>query len=376
MKTKGALIWEFNQPWSIEEIEIGDPVKDEVKIQLEAAGMCHSDRHLVTGAIPMGGFPVLGGHEGAGIVTEVGPGVEDFAPGDHVVLSFIPSCGKCPSCQAGLRNLCDIGAGLLNGAAVSDGTFRIKAKNDTPVFPMTLLGTFSPYMVVHKSSVVKIDPSIPFEVACLVGCGVTTGYGSATRTADIRPGQDVAIVGVGGVGMSALQGAANAGARYIFAIDPVEWKRDQALKFGATHVYPDINAALAGIAEVTWGLMAHKVIVTVGEVKGADIDSYMMITAKGGTCVLTAIGSLLDTQVTLNLAMLTLMQKNLQGTIFGGGNPQYDIPQLLSMYKAGKLNLDDMVTRQYKLEQVNEGYQDMLNGKNIRGIIRYTDDDR
>jgi S-(hydroxymethyl)glutathione dehydrogenase/alcohol dehydrogenase len=342
---------------------------------MEASGMCHSDHHLVTGGIPMGGFPVLGGHEGAGIVTEVGPGVEDIAPGDHVVLSFIPSCGKCQSCQAGLRNLCDLGAGLLNGAAVSDGTFRIQVKGQN-VFPMTLLGTFSPYMVVHKSSVVKIDPSIPFEVACLVGCGVTTGYGSATRTADIRPGQDVAIFGVGGVGMSALQGAANAGARYIFAIDPVEWKRDQALKFGATHVYPDINAALAGIAEVTWGLMAHKVIVTVGEVKGADIDSYMMVTAKGGTCVLTAIGSLLDTQVTLNLAMLTLMQKNLQGTIFGGGNPQYDIPQLLSMYKAGKLNLDDMVTRQYKLEQINEGYQDMLDGKNIRGIIRYTDDDR
>jgi S-(hydroxymethyl)glutathione dehydrogenase/alcohol dehydrogenase len=176
--------------------------------------------------------------------------------------------------------------------------------------------------------------------------------------------------------MSALQGAANAGARYIFAIDPVEWKRDQALKFGATHVYPDINAALMGIAENTAGFMAHKVIVTVGELHGADIDSYLMITAKGGTCVATAIGSLTDTQVTLNLAMLTLMQKNLQGTIFGGGNPHYDIPQLLSMYKAGKLNLDDMVTRQYKLEQINEGYQDMLNGKNIRGIIRYTDDDR
>ena len=128
MKTKGALIWEFNQPWSIEEIEIGDPVKDEVKIQMEASGMCHSDHHLVTGGIPMGGFPVLGGHEGAGIVTEVGPGVEDVAPGDHVVLSFIPSCGRCPSCQAGLRNLCDLGAGLLGGAAVSDGTFRIHGK--------------------------------------------------------------------------------------------------------------------------------------------------------------------------------------------------------------------------------------------------------
>jgi S-(hydroxymethyl)glutathione dehydrogenase/alcohol dehydrogenase len=176
--------------------------------------------------------------------------------------------------------------------------------------------------------------------------------------------------------MSALQGAVNAGARYVFAIDPVEWKRDQALKFGATHVYPDVHAAMASIAEATYGLMAKKVIVTVGEVKGADIDSYLNVTSKGGTCVLTAIGSLFENEVTLNLAMLTLMQKNLQGTIFGGGNPQYDIPQLLSMYKAGKLNLDDMITRQYKLEQVNEGYTDMLEGRNIRGIIRYTDADR
>ncbi|MEB3070966.1 NDMA-dependent alcohol dehydrogenase [[Mycobacterium] vasticus] len=375
MKTKGALLWEFNKPWSVEEIEIGDPQKDEVKIQMEAAGMCHSDHHLMTGSIPMAGFPVLGGHEGAGIVTEVGPGVDDLAPGDHVVLSFIPSCGKCPSCQAGLRNLCDLGAGLLSGVAVSDGTFRVTARGQG-VYPMTLLGTFSPWMVVHRTSVVKIDPSIPFEVACLVGCGVTTGYGSAVRTANIRPGEDVAIVGVGGVGMSALQGAVNAGARNIFVIEPVEWKRDQALKFGATHVYPDINAAMGGMMEVTAGLMARKVIVTVGEVHGSDIENYMILTAKAGTCVLTAMGSILENQVTLNLAMLTLLQKNLQGTIFGGGNPQYDIPQLLSMYQVGKLNLDDMVTRQYKLEQINEGYQDMLDGKNIRGIIRYTDSDR
>ncbi|KUI37606.1 alcohol dehydrogenase [Mycobacterium sp. IS-1496] len=374
MKTKGALIWEFNKPWSIEEIEIGDPVQDEVKIRMEASGMCHSDHHLVTGGIPMAGFPVLGGHEGAGVVTEVGPGVEDLAPGDHVVLSFIPSCGRCPSCQAGLRNLCDLGAGLLNGTAVSDGTHRIHA-NGQPVFPMTLLGTFSPYMVVHKSSVVKIDPSVPFEVACLVGCGVTTGYGSAVRAGDIRPGDDVAVVGVGGVGMSALQGAVNAGARNIFVIEPVEWKRDAALKFGGTHAYPDLESAFAGIAEVTHGLMAKKVIVTVGELHGNDVDNYVNLTSKGGTCVLTAIGSMLDTQVTLNLAMLTLLQKNLQGTIFGGGNPHFDIPQLLSMYKAGKLNLDDMITRQYKLEQINEGYSDMLEGKNIRGVIRYTDND-
>jgi len=375
VKTKGALIWEFNQPWSIEEIEIGDPAPGEVKVQMEASGMCHSDHHLMTGGIPMMGFPVLGGHEGAGIVIEVGAGVEGVAVGDHVVMSFIPSCGKCPSCQAGLRNLCDLGAGLLGGVAIADGTHRIHAKGQ-PVFPMTLLGTFSPYMVVHESSVVKIDESIPFEVACLVGCGVTTGYGSATHTAQVKPGDDVAIVGAGGVGMAALQGAALSGARNLFVIEPVEWKRDAALKLGATHVYPDIETAMMGIAEATGGFMAKKVIVTVGELQGADVDSYMNITSKAGTCVMTAIGSMLDTEVTLNLAMLTLMQKNLQGTIFGGGNPYYDIPQLLSMYKIGKLNLDDMVTRQYRLEQINDGYTDMLEGRNIRGVIRYTDEDR
>jgi len=375
MKTKGALIWEFNQPWSIEEIEIGDPVKDEVKIQMEASGMCHSDHHLVTGDISMAGFPVLGGHEGAGIVTEVGPGVENVAVGDHVMLSFIPSCGECPTCQSGKRNLCDLGAGLLAGTAVSDGTHRVHAKGQ-PVFPMTLLGTFSPYMVVHKTSVVKIDPSIPFEVACLVGCGVTTGYGSAIRSADVQPGDDVAIAGIGGVGMGALQGAVIAGARKIFAIDPVEWKRDQALKFGATHAYPDLDSAMMGIAESTQGQMAGKTIITTGELKGEDIDNYLNMTAKGGTCVVTAVANMMETNVTMNLAMLTLLQKNLQGTIFGGGNPHHDIPQMLSMYKARKLNLDDMVTRQYKLEQINDGYQDMLEGKNIRGVIRYTDADR
>jgi S-(hydroxymethyl)glutathione dehydrogenase/alcohol dehydrogenase len=375
MKTKGALVWSLDQPWSIEEIEIGDPRKGEVKVQLEAAGLCHSDHHLLTGDIPTAAYPILGGHEGAGIITEVGPGVDGLAVGDHIVLSFIPACGKCPACQAGMRNLCDLGMGLLSGASVSDGSFRVQAKGQN-VIPMSLVGTFSPYVVVHETSVVKIDPTIPFEVACLVGCGVTTGYGSSVRSAKVGPGDDVAIIGVGGVGNAALQGARIAGARRIFAIDPVEWKREQALKFGATHTFPDVASAMPGIAEVTEGRMAKKVIVTVGRVEGHELESWMQLTAKGGTCVLTAMGAVLASDVTLNLAGLTLLQKSLQGSIFGGGNPQFDIPELLTLYKLGVLNLDDMVTREYRLEEINDGYRDMLEGRNIRGVIRYTDADR
>lgn len=375
MKTKGALLRELNSPWEIEEIEIGETRAHEIKIRMEAAGMCHSDHHLMTGGIPLGGFPILGGHEGAGVIEELGEGVTDFEVGDHVVLSFIPSCGKCPSCRSGLANLCDLGALLLQGEAVSDHTFRIHTAKGENVYPMTLLGTFSPYMVVHEASVVKIDKDIPFEVAALVGCGIPTGYGSSTRSGDVRPGEDVAIVGVGGVGTAALQGAVIAGARNIFAIDPVEWKREQALKFGATAAFASIDEAAGAIAETTHGAMCRKVIVTVGEVHGKDVDSWMGITAKAGTCVLTGMGNMLDTEVTLNLSMLTLLQKNLQGSIFGGANPKLDIPQLLSMYKIGKLNIDDMITRQYRLDQINQGYQDMLDGKNIRGVIRYTDDD-
>jgi len=375
LKTKGALVWDLNQPWAVDEIEIGDPRHGEVTVQLETAGLCHSDHHLLTGDFPIPSFPVLGGHEGAGVITEVGAGVEGLAVGDHVVMSFIPSCGKCIPCQVGLRNLCDLGMGLLSGASVSDGSFRVTARG-RDVVPMSLLGTFAPYVVVHQTSVVKIDPTIPFDVACLVGCGVTTGYGSAVRSAVVEPGDDVTVVGVGGVGVAAIQGARIAGARRVFAVDPFEWKRDQALKFGATEAFADVPSATAGIAEITWGAMCRKVIVTVGHCDGRDVEGWMGLTAKGGTCVLTAMGNVMATDATLNLAGLTLLQKSLQGSLFGGGNPQHDIPAILELYRLGQLNLDDMVTREYTLEQINDGYRDMLEGRNIRGIIRYTDADR
>ena len=375
MKTKGALVWELNEPWSIDEIEIGDPRRGEVTVQLETAGLCHSDHHLMTGDFPIPSYPVLGGHEGAGIITEVGEGVENLAVGDHVVMSFIPSCGTCKPCQIGLRNLCDLGMGLLSGQSVSDGSFRVTAQGRN-VIPMSLLGTFAPYVVVHQTSVVKVDPTIPFDVACLVGCGVTTGYGSAVRSAAVTPGDDVAVIGIGGVGVAALQGARIAGARRIFAVDPYEWKREQALKFGATETFADVAGAAARIAEATRGLMCQQVIVTVGHVEGKDVESWMGLTAKGGICVLTGMASVMANECTLNLAGLSLLQKSLQGSIFGGGNPQHDIPAILALYQMGQINLDDMVTREYRLEQINDGYRDMLEGRNIRGVIRFTDADR
>ena len=220
------------------------------------------------------------------------------------MLSFIPSCGECPSCQAGLRNLCDLGALLLGGTAVSDDTHRIHTAKGRPSFPMTLLGTFSPYMVVHKSSVVKIDPSIPFEVACLVGlrCHHRLRLGGA-QAAMSGPGDDVAIVGIGGVGMGALQGAVNAGARNIFAIDPVEWKRDQALKFGATHAYPDI---FVGDGRHRRGHRGpdgaqdhhHRPVSS----RARRSTTTSTCTAKGGTCVVTAVANMAESDVKLNLS--------------------------------------------------------------------------
>lgn len=376
MKTKGAILWGIDEPWSVEEIEIGDPRAGEVQIQLETAGMCHSDHHIVTGATPMPSFPVMGGHEGAGIVTKLGGNVPpDLAVGDHVVLSFIPACGRCPACVAGNMALCDLGSGLLSGESVSDGSYRIQARGQN-VIPMCLLGTFSPYMTVHHTSVVKIDPEVPFEVACLVGCGVPTGFGSASHVGDVSPGDTVAIAGIGGVGMSALQGAVLGGAQKVVAIDPNPWKREQAQKFGATHTYPSMAEAIGPLMEATEGLMADKVILTMGEMHGDYIEEGLTLTAKAGDLVVTSMGRMDAFDVKLNSFLLSMLQKSVKGCIFGGGNARQDIPRLLRLYRGGELNLDDMVTRSYSLEEINQGYQDMLEGKNIRGIIKYSDADR
>ncbi|HEX3545592.1 MAG TPA: NDMA-dependent alcohol dehydrogenase [Mycobacterium sp.] len=373
MKTKGALLWELNSPFKVDEIDLGDPVADEVQIRMHAAGMCHSDYHLTTGATPIG-LPALGGHEGAGVVTKVGKNATGIEEGDHVILAFIPACGECPPCLKGYRSLCDRGAMLLGGKAIADGTSRVHA-GPHEVSPMNLLGTFAPYMTVHKDSVVKIDKDIPFETAAIMGCAVPTGFGSATNVADVQPGETVVIVGVGGIGMSALQGAVISGARHVIAIDPNEWKREQATKFGATHVYASMAEAIAPMIDLTYGLMADKTIIAVGEMRGEYIEEAMIMTAKTGTCVVTGMGSMTDVDVKLNLFLFTMLQKTLKGNIFGGGSSHIETPKLVGLYRSGLLKIDEMITNTYKLESINDGYQDMLDGKNIRGVVTFTESD-
>jgi len=218
---------------------------------------------------------------------------------------------------------------------------------------------------------VKILEDIPLDKACLVGCGVTTGWGSAVYAAEVKPGDNVAVIGIGGIGAAALQGARLAGAEMIFAIDPVELKRTLAPSFGATHVAPSIDEAFALIQQETWGHLCDKVICAMGVGKGSMMDSILKLTAKRGRVVVTNIHPMGEMNVTMNMMYLTIMEKQVVGSIFGSANVHADIPKLLKLYRDGQLDLDSMITSTYKLGDINQGYQDMRDGKNIRGVLMY-----
>jgi Zn-dependent alcohol dehydrogenase len=218
MKTTAAVIRELGGKWEVEEVELDPPGPGEVLVELVASGLCHSDEHLVTGDLPIA-FPMIGGHEGAGRVLEVGPGVTEVETGDPIVMTFLPSCGRCSYCVRGYTSLCNDGAGSMLGPQL-DGTYRFHGGGGEDIGQMCLLGTFARHTVVPVKSVVKIDEGIPLELAALVGCGVTTGVGSAIRTADLRVGDTAVVIGVGGIGANAVQGAKLAGCRYVMAVDP------------------------------------------------------------------------------------------------------------------------------------------------------------
>ena len=368
MQTKAAVLWDVNTPWSIEDVELDPPGPGEVLVKIAASGMCHSDEHLMTGDLPFA-LPIIGGHEGAGVVQEVGAGVSWLAPGDHVVFGFIPSCGRCPSCSTGHQNLCDLGALLGLGRQV-DGSSRHHAKGQD-LGLMCMLGTFAHHTVVNEASCIKIDKDVPLDRACLLGCGVVTGWGSSVYAAEVKPGDTVAVVGIGGIGANAVQGAKLAGAKRVIAIDPIEFKREKAMEFGATHTFASMEEALSGIQELTWGTMANKVIMTMGVGSGEVIGQAMALASKRGRVVVTNIHPALEYGASMSLLDLTLMEKQLVGSLFGSGNPRADIPKLIGLYREGQLDLDGLVTNTYPLEGVNEGYEAMRAGTNIRGVLKY-----
>jgi NDMA-dependent alcohol dehydrogenase len=369
MQTKAAVLWDYGRDWEVDEMTLDDPREGEVLIRLAASGLCHSDEHLRIGDLPMEALPAIGGHEGAGVVEAVGPGVRTLAEGDHVVLSFIPVCGRCKWCAIGRENLCEFGAGIQVGLQ-RDGTVRHHVRGQDARL-MCNIGTFSPYTVVHEDSVVKIDDDIPLEKAALVGCGVTTGFGTAVYGAEVGAGDTVVVMGIGGVGANAVQGARVAGASRIIAIDPSPFNREQAGKFGATHMYASAEEALEPINDMTRGEMANAALVTVDVTTGKVIGDAVSLVGKGGKVALTSLAPMDATDVTMPIFEVIAYEKQIRGCLFGHSNPRSDIPKMLQLYRDGKVLLDELITNTYTLEQINEGYEAMRTHKNIRGLILY-----
>ncbi|MBL7499421.1 NDMA-dependent alcohol dehydrogenase [Frankia sp. CNm7] len=370
VSTRAALLFGPGQDYKIETVELDEPRAGEVLVQMKATGLCHSDEHARTGDMPMPHYPVICGHEGAAEVVAVGEGVTSVAPGDHVAMSFIPSCGVCPPCRSGRAYICDLGAKLFDLGMITDGRVAHRY-GDEPVARYSQLGTFSEYQLLAESSVVKVDRDIPWTAVALVSCGVATGFGSVVNRAEVKAGDTVAVLGVGGIGINAVQGAKIAGASRIIAVDPVEFKREQAVRFGATHTFASLDEAIAGVGGLTAGRMCDAVICTFGVMLGNLLEPALTLTAKGGTCVITSVAPMVQAQADVNLFMLAMMNKDVRGCLYGSQSPRVQIPRLLDLYRAGILKIDELVTKTYSLDQVNEGYADLEAGRIVRGALVY-----
>jgi NDMA-dependent alcohol dehydrogenase len=369
MQTKAALLREVPGRWEVHTVELDEPRANEVLVRIVAAGLCHSDDHFATGDISVGHLPFCGGHEAAGVVEAVGPGVSTLKVGDHIVTSFIPGCGRCRWCASGQQNLCDNGALMLEGTQL-DGSFRMHLDGED-VGQAGLLSAFSEYTVMPEWSAIKIADDVPLDVAALLGCAVPTGWGSAVNAAQVSPGDVVIVMGIGGIGASAIQGARHAGATQIIAVDPVELKRTTALELGATDAFDNLPEAADLARSLTNGQGADATIVTVGVVTGEHVSAAFSSIRKAGTLVVTAAGSERPDPVALSLLELTMYQKRIQGCLYGMMSPSKDVPRLLGLWRAGQLKLEELLTRTYRLEDINDGYADMHAGRNIRGLISF-----
>ena len=369
--TRAAIARAPHVGWEITDLQLDEPKAHEVRVKLMAAGLCHSDDHITTGDAPIR-LPVVGGHEGAGIVESVGPDVQRVKPGDKVVCSYIPACGACRPCSTG------------HSEHVREGTERRHrhVRGRHVAVPRGRRRTSAGSARSARSPSTRSCPSgppcrcasdfqdIPWEVLCLVGCGVPTGWGSAVHAAGVQAGDTVVIFGAGGVGSNAVQGARFAGAKNVVVVDPVEFKREMATTvFGATHAFATAKEAHEFVVETTWGQLADHAIMTPGAVTEEMVNAAVMMTGKGGKVTITAVGHINERAVHVHAGVLIGYHRQVRGALFGDSNPLYDIPMLLGLYKSGQLKLDELVTRKYALDQVNQAYQDMNDGKNIRGVI-------
>ncbi len=373
MKTRGAVLFEAPGEWEICELEVDEPRQDELLIKMVAAGLCHSDDHYAKGDSE-GPLPFVGGHEGAGVVIGVGPNTPGWSEGDHVVISFLPACGRCRWCATGQQNLCDMGMYLRAGTR-TDGSYRMQLsgedKDKAPnVSQMLGISTFSEITLIDVAGAIKVEPDLPLRSVCLTGCGVGTGWGSAVNSAEVKPGQTVIVMGIGGIGAHAVQGARHAGAGRIIAVDPIALKREMAGQLGATDAVATMDEATSLAQSLTNGQGADSAIICTGVLQPEHVRQAFTAIRKAGTVVVTALGEG-DTDLAVSARELTLFQKRLQGSLFGESNPTWDIPQMLDLYRSGELLLDELITKTYALDEINQGYEDLHAGLNVRGMIAF-----
>lgn len=364
MKVSAAMLTAPGNPFAIEQLDLAEPRAGEVLVRVAAVGVCHSDWHLVTGATkhPM---PVVPGHEGAGVVEAVGPGVDDIKVGDHVVLNWAPSCGRCFYCLRDRSNLCETYTGPIWAGTMLDGTTRLSWKGQ-PVYSYCGLAAFAQRTVVPRQSCVVIRKDVPFEIAALVGCAVATGVGAAVFTAAVKPGESAVVFGCGGVGLSIIQGLRLCGASPIIAVDSHPAKIWSAKHFGAQSAILTSDDVAGVIKNHTAGRGADHAFEAVGI--PAVQEQALECLRPGGTLTLAGLAPM-GSATNFPSAVITRQEKTIKGSYYGTVHAPRDFPMLLDLYKSGKLNLDDMITRRYPLEQINDAYRDMAAGELARGVI-------
>lgn len=370
-QTRAALVMSTPGELEIHQVDLDPPRTNELTVRMLASGLCHSDDHILAGLSSTGIVPMCLGHEGAGVVVEVGPDTPGWEIGDHVVFGFVPACGRCRWCARGMQNLCDLGAFVLVGSRFDDASSFRMSLDGRPVGQFCGISTLSEYTTVSIASAVKVPKDLSPTSLCLLSCGVQTGWGSAVNSADVQPGDTVIVVGLGGVGMSAVQGASFVGASHVLAVDPLAFKREQAENFGATHAFSSLDEAAEFARTLTNGQGADSVVVTVGVLTPEVVTGGIAAIRKAGTVVLTAGGQAVPMGLELATRDVTMSQKRIQGSLAGAWSPHTSIPTLLRLYTEGRLKLDEMVTTTYRLDDVNDGFHDMKAGKNIRGVVEF-----